>query len=472
VAVKQFQVKDGDDGKLDRFLRRQGYQQFRIKLLLECGGIRKTTGPTLQTLQSEDQRVQVGDVVTVDMNARYEERLADLTDDDFRDYVFGIATDPIVNRAATMLARDKRRIWLNEADTVSGFFKALRTSPQLEYPVRDLFIVSHATPSGLLFTHLDLTARGVINFEDLEVVEKSKSVFIEPATIQPRPKDNSGAARPVTLRIHGCTIGEERTRPFLEKLREVTGAGAVVASKHFDATAELKSGLIDYRLYAFTVTSRIPITDRKVLEKAFREGGFKAVTGEPVSKQMWDAWFKAMPVVKISPDTTTPEAVHRVIFRVSAKSPTPLINIATVGAEYLFYPTKFFKDDLFVVAPEWPRDEAKRLELVRALLITAPVWTANHPFPIYKRYGFDTLDDFIAGVHWSWRRDDPKIIFQAIGYIYQLRLPVVDWKSKKLFANYYPNPPKDKGKPPMENFIGIDQDDPRFHGRAARGPGK
>ncbi len=486
-------VGKGEDGKkIDAFLRKNKYQQFRIELLLQCGGISKralgSDKPVLLT--TIDQRVRENDVVIVDANARYQELLRDLPDTEFRDYIYAPKIeDPkkkesYVERAATLLAwrgEEKEKIRL-DADTLVGFIRALSESPDIKFAIRNLDLVSHATANGLLFSRLDGTSADAkaISYEDLALVQASppeaQAKFrLQKEVVSPRPRSRDRSTSPLVLRVIGCTIGDPRARPFLDLLREVTGADVVTAPKHFDDVAHVRAGLLEFRLYPFVVIAAASITTRQQLEGLFREKTFQLITGQSVAKEQWDVWFKAfgrLPSFELSPSRTKlgPEGTLEKNFRFNVATPSPKLSIASVEGQYVYYPLTYLQDTISVRS--YPASDEAKIALVQKELEKLPLWSPSHPrrYPAYTRYGFNSLADFLHALKWTFSPDGTRMSYEAVGHVYQLRIPIVDPKSNRLFANFVPAPPqkgmmKPKVGPP--EHIGIPDDDPLFYGKSS-----
>src|SRR5262245_26221053 len=117
-------------GKIDAFLRRHGFQQFRILLLLSSGGIKRLQINASTLLTSVEQPVRPGDFVEVKENDEYKRRLENFPAEEFRDYVFAVKpvkAKGFLDVARKFFALDPSKILVDEAETLVGFIRALKT---------------------------------------------------------------------------------------------------------------------------------------------------------------------------------------------------------------------------------------------------------------------------------------------------------------------------------------------------------
>jgi hypothetical protein len=85
---------------------------------------------------------------------------------------------------------------------------------------------------------------------------------------------------------------------------------------------------------------------------------------------------------------------------------------------------------------------------------------------MYRRLGFDSLQEFLESLEWDFAPEDGAMAFSGIGYHYQLRLPVVDPKTQRLYANFRPDPPVPGKREVARPLVMIPEDDLHFYGRA------
>ena len=105
---------------------------------------------------------------------------------------------------------------------------------------------------------------------------------------------------------------------------------------------------------------------------------------------------------------------------------------------------------MFFFGKEWqsisltsdPGTDALRLdEIKKQLEANNDNFRTSHPFPIYARTGFKTIDDFLKSYSWKFKPFDKKkgtLAFSGTRHEYTVLAPIVDPKTNELFMNLYP----------------------------------
>ena len=469
-----FPVNIDEGGPIDEFLLKKGYQQFRIPILLSCGCVTRIRGKSVEKIRVSEVNVLSGDVVEVQINTEYQNRLEHIPISEYRDYIFANSntTDPWVRMKATFLECDQERkkIWVKNKETLTSFVPALKENNQIKFPIRDIFIVSHAAPNGLLFIPLDLTTHRLIDYEDLEnldpsnpKIDKSRTIVIKKEWTDPRPHDEANKPEPTTVRIRGCSIGNANV--FMDILRRVLGVDLVVAPKHLDSIVELQSKniFLETRLYQFKLISNHKILTKKELLAEFINKEFSLINQTTVPTKLWKEWFKSVPDV-ISPPNIDQKKPYNKPFLFKIAPPSNELNIRGIQAEYEYYPYQYFPEIPLRYKNNRPGKKADKIKALYDLINTWETYKATHPFPMYKRIGFESLEDFLNSIELIFDADGNLVT--GTGYIYELRIPVVDPETNKLYANYYENcsnKSSKKTKSPVR-FIGIQENDDKFYG--------
>jgi hypothetical protein len=88
-----------------------------------------------------------------------------------------------------------------------------------------------------------------------------------------------------------------------------------------------------------------------------------------------------------------------------------------------------------------------RKSAVRQKLLKDPLFKDSHPFPMFKRYGYTTMDGFMNGWDWQFKfdRSAQLLKFNPVRHEYILIQPITDITTNELVLNFYPT--TNKGKP-------------------------
>jgi hypothetical protein len=122
-------------------------------------------------------------------------------------------------------------------------------------------------------------------------------------------------------------------------------------------------------------------------------------------------------------------------------------KIVTIHREYRFETTPFSWDWR---APD-PGNHPDRLDILRNTLPLGTVppsgrhlYDPAYPWPLYERYGFTDIDDFVDNLDWTVTFKGGVLHFRARRFEYTVMLPITDPPA----AAVPPNPPP----PPMLNL--------------------
>jgi hypothetical protein len=466
--------------RIDKLLRRHNLQQYKIEILLRVGAVKRWREERLVLLKRDDERVEEGDTVIVDDEGDAARRaLADIPDGEFRDYVFApIPTQkglrPFAQDMAALLALRPETIRIDDPPvaTFKDFIQALTSSPQVTAPIRNLFLASHASATGMLLTPLGGDPTTVeasdIAYWDLEKAVTDKTIRVPDDTLKPRPKGASGQPDAPRLQIRGCRIGE--VRPFLVKLKEALGGGlTVVAPKfaHGVSTLPEPRGRFESLLYAYTIRRKAPLQSHEEAVEVFDAHKFPMLDGTQIPRSRLDRWIPSTRSIRKAPHTVGPPVQWPVV-----GAPVRLrVSKGTFGLPGQF---KYFVRQIFKPPSESdqgsgfplekdPGSDAKRLDEVRKFLVQMESFKPSHPFPMFQQLGWTSMDEFMTGPDWRVHFDsaNKRLRFHATQHEYTVEQPIVDTDNKTLFANFFPMPDKRgvvRGKPDW----GLPDNDPRF----------
>jgi len=421
--------------RLDRFLRSQGFQPWRVPVLVSSGGVRVLRGGSVITLSGPETSLQQNDVVRVVEPAPQSvvTALQTAANTSARDYAFVPGTTAFDRRMAGLMDHRPQTIRIDDplVDSLSGFIRALGRNAAVTAPIRHLVVASHANPEGLLFLKLTTLDAAHVTYEDLEASVRARSLNVDPALLQPRPQDSAGTAIAAQFLVRGCRIG---TAPaYLRKLKEALGnAIPVIAPKHFHIVAQLTrpAGFVEYMGYSFAFTRPSQLRDRPAVLAAFQAGAFPRIDGSTVPVRSWNDWVPRNPH-----QTGEQEVAAAVLNPVTSRS-------ESIPGRYRFRPRDLFPTQQSFALQTDPGTDAGRKAAVQAELERVhPQYQSTHQFPEYVRFGYTTMTEFMDGWTWRFRYDSSThtLFFSASRVEYTIIRPIVEVGTNQLVLNFYPS---------------------------------
>jgi len=78
---------------------------------------------------------------------------------------------------------------------------------------------------------------------------------------------------------------------------------------------------------------------------------------------------------------------------------------------------------------------------LKTSLPTDPRYKSTHPYPVYKRLGYATGDDYVDGYKWQFDFNAKAQTITCTGnrHYYTVIVPVTDLANGALLYNFYPN---------------------------------
>ena len=400
------------------------------------------------------------------------------------------------NSARNWLINRKAKVFPNKSSKAAGrvtslakFISILQSGGGVTLPVGILFAVSHASDQGWMKVKLDDKADVDFQYEDLVKVEKRGTIKIPGSVLNPRPNDPQGNPIPATLIIHGCRIGSQA--PFLQELKKALGGAiTVVAPRYFDNVINFSDvkGQFEYLNYSFEVNSNKKIKDRAELITAFKKSSsplykFKqdgvqifaykyAVStytfydGTEVPDAKWDEWVLKdispggeRPVkmtVKLDPNIGKHKTLSSIL---KGKHPFAM-------AAFRHNVERFIEQVPINYAPgDPPTDKAQQIEDFKNVLLNHDndhKFESSHPYPVYKRYGYASLDDMINGFDWVMKIKGKVMTVDGYRHQYICMPPVVDATNDTLLYTFYP----DASASGLTQVIQVSEDDHQLFGSA------
>jgi hypothetical protein len=374
------------------------------------------------------------------------------------DYAIVPMTDDVTTLLNEMVSRRVPKTTMRDVTTVREFVVGLNADLGI-HPVGDLVVGAHANSEGQLFilmypSQVDVAGRPTsrTEYENLEqTMEASAAGLLRRIRID---DDTIGFTTPPPthfLYFKGCNLG--KAGPFLTKLKEALGGHVTVsAPRHFQGVVRVtrkgNNGSFEYMCYEFQVQTpavALPkggfrgFATRADLIDAFDAAGHQYLGGFDVPKDDWEkkwvpkdisktqTFYMAMPLgatvagfkeLTLRPDKKT------------GKGGSRQFRVQQIPAKWQFVP------------PAAATTYAARVAALKTAIGQDPRFNSNHVWPMYKRSGFATLDDFMDGHLWSFGDKDAGPLAIGRRYEYTVVLPILDTSGPKpkLFYNFFPAP--------------------------------
>ena len=331
--------------------------------------------------------------------------------------------------------------------TVDDYFTMLAGS--VSTPLTNILLGSHGNEAGqmaLEFTDgFGFTSWEALNFCIHGLKRKCQLVD---KIINPRPQDpTTHQPIPAFIFIRGCRIGT--AVPFLQKMKEVvnglsTTPVSISAPKFFIELYEQAQGIFECFLYDFHAYMNKPFTSRADLITELEKPAYdyKDIYGTKITDAQWKAWIPTDfrktkdPLLSAdlnpSPITNFPSLMsgrykfERVpdILTWLVDSSIPASSIPTTKAGF----PAFLKQQMNERAAHPGIDDDFGLSL-----------QSTHPFPFFKRNGYNTIEEMVDGMEWTQSRD--LRTFKGARYEYTVSPPIIKNNSNnELIFNYYAAP--------------------------------
>jgi hypothetical protein len=324
--------------------------------------------------------------------------------------------------------------------TVEHFIDELETLSSIIKPVDSMFIASHANDTGQLKIKVDdAQTDKFADYETIEAAQASGTLRI-PSILRTLP---NGQPHPGTMvRIRGCRVGV--AEPFMDKLKEAFGGAVkVTAPKHFHAVWPKPpyypnefGGLFEWLVYDFGVHSKTALSRTQII-KALKDRKFDFYDGTKVP----DAWWEdRVPKKKTE---KSQEFGMRLILGTSVGPKNTTELLTTDSRAWRHQTPGFFGGNLAYASKPAP---ATVINDLKTRLPGEPNMQSTHAFPIWKRFGYESFDDFWDGVNWkqTWNGKKGKIAATAWRHEYHLLMPITtrtasDKDAGNLIFNYFPH---------------------------------
>lgn len=360
-------------------------------------------------------------------------------------FVPGIGDSALEGLSAAMQLRPNTvPVLVSKTATLANFLLTLQNGVEvLGWPAAgDLLIGAHGDDFGNLKLALDDTTAIPANYETLQSVAVTKTINI--------PNDVRSAN--TSVRLQSCSIGADQCLPFLQLLKTVMGNPSSLTAPRYlhEYGISADSSTYEWMNYEFLVTGadqgRKPLLTRDAVVGKFGDASFQYFDGTDIPGEMWEQWVP--PAAKL----TLKPAVAQTLswdFPVRIQINSNFSASLKAKANWISGVQNF---DVEPIAYNNPSDIVIPTTLNTALP-KIDKYKDSHKYPVYKRYGFKSLVDFING--WGWTINwlpDSKVKFIGTRYLYILQIPITKPGTDQWIYNYYRS-----GQAPVINFSDSNQ---------------
>lgn len=320
-------------------------------------------------------------------------------------------------------------------NTVRQFITHLDKTTAITKPVGDLLIGAHANNEGQFFLPMFPGQQGPTKFETLEESLKTaaKSIAIPNSLTGFTP---GGATTPF-VHIKGCNLGQ--ALPFVTKLKEALGGNVTLTvPKLFHGATPSPEGVFEYTGYQFSLKRTQPFPDRKTALAEWDAAKFLLIDGKQVTTADWERLVPRNPNADVRIQVTS-QLGATFGKRTTVRTPQQYrVEPITFGPWTVPFPTP---NDV----PTGLDDQLLELEIH---LKTDPRFQDTHPYPQFKREGFDRVVEFVSGYNWNCRKVGATLRCFGTRMLYMVVLAVTDPKTVpkdgligagNLLFNFYPN---------------------------------
>jgi hypothetical protein len=323
-------------------------------------------------------------------------------------------------RQNTTLIQQRRLV------TLKSFIAHLKTTNAITKPVGTLLFGSHANDQGFIGVHLFPGQKGSTDFDTLvdSLSGPAKSIAIPDSLI------GFTAGNPITAFFHfkGCNLG--KAKPFLIKLKEALGGHvSVTAPKHFHGlTPAPPEGIFEYMCYEIVLLRNKAFPDKATAISEFQALQFPRIDGTKIPDADWKVLIPnaigATSEVQVSQSLGTTIGKRKTIL-------TP--------RQFRVNPHPYPWTLKFANAASIPKSDPDRLQALEDDLRANPKFKDDHPFPSYKRLGYQSFGDFFSGYDWTCKPNRKNLVCIGKRVKYTVVTAITDIATGDLVFNFYPN---------------------------------
>jgi hypothetical protein len=300
----------------------------------------------------------------------------------------------------------------------------------------DLITGSHGTAEGEMLIRLDSSVPALNQWKTIPVVYEDLLRVIASQSI----RIPSGVKTANTnFRMEMCSLGADNDKPFLRKLKEALGSPKTVSAPRYIHSLSTIDGVsyyeyMKYEFWAFGLDhGSKPQPNRDAVKAAFAAGGFQFSDGTNIPPANWETWLPVASKINLDPVVAQNINIGVAVTLNQADglpAPGELGNWLS-GSERITLPLQ--------AGSKAPKTQADMVSALLASLPNDPAYKDTYDYPVYKRYHFQSLQDFVNG--WDWtvsQAGTNQLQYVGTRYRYELWIPVTEPGTDRLIYNYYP----------------------------------
>lgn len=418
-----------------------------IPKLIQCKGIiHYTRSGTRTVVNSESFKLKEGDFLIVATQCKTGSNYTipvtfQKADYAFimgkRDSFFTSAQNYMNRRPAVINQSNPNRNTVTKSITSRNSFeeiiKAVSEGKEITTPINDILIVSHARGEGMLFFKLNAQDPDKVIYLD------ELCPFVHNKTRAKVTKRDVEDHADTNIHIRGCNIGNEVR--YLQLIKKIFGTNVTVtAPKHIDFIGYFvdHGNSIDIKYecmkYCFNVFQTKRVANKNTLVQLFDNKSFSDIHGAGITTNQWNSWI--------------PTNIHMASRKTQYACNNP-INASMkryIQREYRYRYKEIFSYGMRIqkgVTP--PSGKSDRISALKQNLKKHPKMQAHYPskqcqFPEYTRYGYQSVDDMVDNLYWTFSWSSSKRILTYTGKRreYQVRIPITD-ANNNLMLNSIPS---------------------------------
>jgi hypothetical protein len=352
------------------------------------------------------------------------------------DFGFAPDGDDIVANMRKMFAlrSNTSLIDIRGVSTVRQFINHLEKTTGTTKPVDDLLLGAHANNEGEFIIPMFPGQKGSTKYEILEdsLKDATKSINVDKVI-------GFKAGNPITHSVHikGCNLGQ--AMPFVTKLKEALGGHVkLTVPKLFHGGTPSPEGVFEYIGYQFFLKRTKKFANRKAAIAEWDNAGFTLIDGNSITTADWEA------LIPPDPNLDVRKFINSKLGATFGKRTT----IRTPW-QHRVLPITFGPWTVpFPTPKDVPKDESSQLSALESHLKTKALFKDTHPYPQFKREGFDRVIEFVSGYNWTCRPDGKDLKCFGERPLYMVAFAITDPKTvpqNKLISdgtlifNFYPS---------------------------------
>ncbi len=316
---------------------------------------------------------------------------------------------------------------------VDQFIRHLATGAGVTRPVGDMLVASHGNDNGWMeiqLANIDADGDGVtdanITYEVLEIADSTNVI------------DLPTAIRDINTKFHikGCKIGQ--SLPFVQKLKAALGnAVPVTAPKFFhEVWFRTDLGVLEYLGYDFSVVRPTAFASRAALLAAFQGAGLQWIDNSAVPNENWANWIPT----NVSIGRRARSYTVNLNPSLTPTSGSPVSSLRLPIHNGFRHDAETFTFTINYSGHAPPTGTAARKAAMKTIMAGGADFQTTHAYPIYKRYEYNSLDEFVDGFVWVFNYDASHTRMTCVGtrHRYTVVVPITNPTDNNLYFNFYP----------------------------------